>query len=439
MPPRRSARVSAKEDEAAAAAPVAATGEGSTVAQDEGQVRSAAAKKPRGRPRKAAAVTAAVPAEVEGPGAEANLQQEAAPELTAESPKGTKKKRGRPTKAEVQAHSADGEPSTSAVPAAEGAGTVQEAGPSKAKKAKKEAKPAKEKPAKEEKPKAKGKGRIKKVDPNADRYASGCPDKFFKKFKKAISQRLFMVAREKGGNGHQQYEDFKILGSTGNVYTTRICSKPKCDCPDYLFNGRTICKHTIFVLIRVLKVPDESYLWYQPTLTASEIEQIFANAPPTPSEAIHAGAHKAYMKATGATVEEEEVAEEVKAQAEAAGINLKRLEVIGDDCPICYEEMTEEDVKEDRMVYDDTPTGCGKDLHKECFDMWAKTAGSVLVNKGQAVTCVWCRAPWPVPGGTNASPSKGQGKVRISGQNYHSMGYMNMAEVAGINQPRGVQ
>ncbi|WVF72215.1 hypothetical protein IAT40_007027 [Kwoniella sp. CBS 6097] len=436
MPPRRSARVSVKQE----VPPPASPARDPTVAQHGEQARPPAAKKPRGRPRKAAAaepVKAGV--EESGRGIEA---VSAGVEETAEEVPKVGKKRGRPTRAakaqaQAQSEQANGEPSTSTVLAPQAplvALETKEAGPSKAKKAKKE-----DKPPKEEKPKAKGKGRAKKVDPNEGRYArveaSGCPEKFFKKFKKAISQRMFMIAREKGGQGQNQYEDFKILGSTGNVYTTRICNKPKCDCPDYIFNGRTICKHTIFVLIRILKVPDGSSVWYQPTLTASEIEQVFANAPPTPSEAIHADAHKAYMKATGATVQEEAVADEVKAQAEAAGVNLKRLEVIGDDCPVCYEEMTEDDVKEDRLTYDDTPSGCGKGLHKECFDMWANTATS----KHQAVTCVWCRAPWPVPGRVNVSPIKGQGKVRISGQNYHAMGYMNMADVAGMSQPSNVR
>ncbi|OCF41291.1 hypothetical protein I317_04862 [Kwoniella heveanensis CBS 569] len=435
MPPRRSARVSAQEQDHAPET----SNEDSSAAQNGPLAPPATSKKPRGRHRKAAAAAAAHPDVGNGIGDGTSVQQQAVSASIEEAPK-TAKKRGRPSKAQPQATqpATAADPSTSKPNPAEKPTDYAESGPSKAKKAKKDDKPPKKEV--EEKPKAtKGKGRVKKVDPNMDRYArvqgSGCPENFFKKFKKAISQRMFMIAREKGGTGQNQYEDFKILGSTGNVYTTRICSKPKCDCPDYIFNGRTICKHTIFVLIRVLKDPDESSVWYRSTLTASEIEQIFAKAPPTPNEAIHADARKAYMRATGASVEEEAVAEEVKAEAEAAGVNLNRLEVLGDDCPVCYEEITEDNVKEDKLVYDDTPTGCGKGLHKECFDMWANTATS----KHQPVTCVWCRAPWPIPGGANVSPSKGHGKVRISGQNYHSMGYMNMAEAAGMSQPRGVQ
>lgn len=42
------------------------------------------------------------------------------------------------------------------------------------------------------------------------------------------STRFFMIERER--NPNELHETFKVLGSTGNVYTVRIDTLPSCDC-----------------------------------------------------------------------------------------------------------------------------------------------------------------------------------------------------------------
>lgn len=32
---------------------------------------------------------------------------------------------------------------------------------------------------------------------------------------------------------------------------------------------------------------------------------------------------------------------------------------------------------------------CGNNVHRDCFQAWA------AAKQGAALTCVWCRAPWP--------------------------------------------
>jgi uncharacterized Zn finger protein len=56
-------------------------------------------------------------------------------------------------------------------------------------------------------------------------------------------------------------ETFKVLGSTGNVYTVTVEQVPKCDCPD--FGKGNHCKHLIFVMLKVLNVEEESGFHYQ--------------------------------------------------------------------------------------------------------------------------------------------------------------------------------
>lgn len=65
-------------------------------------------------------------------------------------------------------------------------------------------------------------------------------------------------------------ESFEVLGSTGNYYTVTICQKPTCTCPD--FGKGNICKHLVFVYLRVLRIPQELPFWYQKALLTTELE-----------------------------------------------------------------------------------------------------------------------------------------------------------------------
>ncbi|WRT67196.1 uncharacterized protein IL334_004162 [Kwoniella shivajii] len=277
--------------------------------------------------------------------------------------------------------------------------------------------------------KGKGKAKEKVVDPKKERLArmrAKCPKTTLDRYKRAISQRMFMIEREHVGEGSRQYEQFKVLGSTGNVYTVNIGVIPRCNCPDNL-KGNKPCKHIIFVFIKVLKVPDESPIWYQMSLTPEEVEEVFAAAPPVPngSVTVDLKVHKAYLHATGRGVDEQEVTEIDKNVNDESG--GKRMDAVGEDCPVCYEEMTQQDLDGKLLTYDESLNGCGKPLHKECFQMWALTAR----NKGNDVTCVWCRSPWPTEDG-------GKGKGKATGPQYTSMGYLNMADAAGLSRQRDV-
>lgn len=58
-------------------------------------------------------------------------------------------------------------------------------------------------------------------------------DKFKDKFKRINRERMFMLDRKMtyDRDGHP-FETFTIAGSTGNIYTCSIGTKPKCDCMD---------------------------------------------------------------------------------------------------------------------------------------------------------------------------------------------------------------
>ncbi|WWD10062.1 hypothetical protein V865_008195 [Kwoniella europaea PYCC6329] len=418
MPPpprRRSARLSIKSEPA----------EDEHQEEEEEDVKPHPAKKAKGRSRKSAASNSnkkkAIKIEQEATDADTSNQVDVKPtqeELPAPVPKkASRKRKNYVSSTTVKIEPGSSEPGPSQ--------PVVEAGPSQVK-------------VKAEKTKSPAKGKEKKVkvekivDPKKARMArlrEKCPKNIVDRYKRAISQRMFMLERERVGDGNHQYEQFKVLGSTGNVYTVNIGTIPRCDCPDNL-KGNKPCKHIIFVFIKVLKVPDDSSIWFQMSLTPEEVEQVFNTSPPTPngSVTVNVKVHKAYLHATGRGGEDEEVvtgiAKEIK-----DGSDGKKMDAVGEDCPVCYEEMAQEDVDGKKLVYDETLTGCGKPLHTECFNMWAMTA----TTKGNDVTCVWCRSPWPTEDG-----GAGKGKGKASGAQYSSMGYLNMAAEAGMSRERDV-
>lgn len=57
-----------------------------------------------------------------------------------------------------------------------------------------------------------------------------CPNVTRDRLERVTTQRFFMVDRERADREGELREEFKVLGSTGNVYTVIIQKVPSCDC-----------------------------------------------------------------------------------------------------------------------------------------------------------------------------------------------------------------
>ncbi|KAJ8594642.1 hypothetical protein M405DRAFT_470179 [Rhizopogon salebrosus TDB-379] len=240
------------------------------------------------------------------------------------------------------------------------------------------------------------KQRKKRKDPNEPpsekrgaMFKKKCPQNILDRVDRVMSQRFFMVERKRSGD--ELREEFSVLGSTGNVYTVTIDKTPSCNCPDASKGNH--CKHILFIFLKVLQVSQSSGLWYQKALLTSELQELFAHAPPAPNSVVNQRVQDAYARATG------------------------RVPGPEDDCPICYEGM--HGANENTLIWCET---CGNAVHKECFTQWTKSCG-------HHITCVFCRSTWiDVSGGGQAS---GKGKAMTV-----SEGYVNLGAVAGMNQER---
>ncbi|KAH7930785.1 hypothetical protein BV22DRAFT_999663 [Leucogyrophana mollusca] len=236
-------------------------------------------------------------------------------------------------------------------------------------------------------------------------FKKKCPQNILERVDRVMSQRFFMVDRSR--NGNELREEFKVLGSTGNVYTVIINKTPSCNCPDATKGNH--CKHILFIYLKVLQVSQESGLWYQKALLTSELETIFAQAPAAPNSVAQQRVRDAYARATGSK----------SAAAVSEDTTKKRkMPEPDDDCPICYENM--HGASAATLVWCET---CGNGVHKECFGQWAKSAGRNL-------TCVFCRAAWVGPDAGGKGKGKGKGGIATS------EGYINLGSVAGLSQER---
>ncbi|KAF3209534.1 hypothetical protein TWF192_004186 [Orbilia oligospora] len=183
--------------------------------------------------------------------------------------------------------------------------------------------------------------------PRLKEYRSSCPSAVEQRIGRVRRQRMFCLGRERDEENLR--EEFKIAGSTGNVYTVVLENIPTCDCPDSNHKNE-ICKHILFVMIKVLRVRDE--LSYQAALLNSEIREIFETS-------------------------------SARVEVDTSEDKRQRKPLDADECPVCYEPFQQ---GERGVLF--CVAQCGSNIHRECFRQWA------AVKVGNTVTCVMCRTPW---------------------------------------------
>jgi hypothetical protein len=186
-----------------------------------------------------------------------------------------------------------------------------------------------------------------------------------------------------------------VLGSTGNVYKVRVGPIVSCDCPDAAKGN--VCKHQLFVFLRVLRQPRSSELIYQRALLSSELASLFAGRASASSAPIDAVASSSVVQAYAAATGKAPVSAVQPEQRDAAA-----------DCPICFEPLGKEKLE--------VCSTCRNGIHAQCFEHWSVTKG------GASVPCPVCRAHWPTKGG---------GKGRVG-----SEGFLNLADEAGVSSER---
>jgi hypothetical protein len=189
------------------------------------------------------------------------------------------------------------------------------------------------------------------------------------KIARAISQRMYLVSKSEKSSLEKHFLVLERLGS-GCVVAVR--STPTCTCSDFENGG--LCKHMLFVYLKVLRVPPESELIHQTTLLNSELHDIFSKAP-SPTH-------------------------QPQNQGDGPG-EVKRKPVQG-LCPICYEDLSGSEA----VVW--CELGCGNNVHASCFEH----LGLTKVAIGEELTCVYCGEAWKKFTAPTKLPNRG-----LSGHN----------------------
>lgn len=149
--------------------------------------------------------------------------------------------------------------------------------------------------------------------------------------------------------------------STGKKFKITIGDIQSCSC-----KSKDICSHILFVLIKILRVPQENPLLWQLSLVDSEVQQILQGR-----------------------FRREIVKPKPKTSIKKDKVNEIERKPIEEDepCPICQEEMIN-DISSTTYC----KVGCGNSMHIKCMIVWAEHRQSI----GESVTCPLCRADWGV-------------------------------------------
>ena len=247
---------------------------------------------------------------------------------------------------------------------------------------------------------------------------------------RAGTQRLFLVRRLDLGRGDGATEPetrrepntrrekrpqkwharFAVFGATGNVYECDVCAVPSCDCPDFTGGrrggpgtpGSRVCKHLLWLYMRVLGVPRDDPLLCQTALTQAELARLLA-APSAAQRATLAAreAREAYRRSTAAR-DGDDATLGVLEDDPVLCAPVARKDARKETCPVCFDDVV--DAADAAAGADPTSatrvwwcvSGCGSNVHASCMRRWiAKAAGDGDGFAGDArATCPLCRAGW---------------------------------------------
>jgi hypothetical protein len=226
--------------------------------------------------------------------------------------------------------------------------------------------------------------------------------------KRALAQRMFLLDAEQVDTEHTA---FTVSGSTGNLYKVACNGSDvvhvSCTCADFRFHRSPVCKHTVFVMRRVLGVPARSPLWHQRKLARADWDSI-ANLSALESLPKNVRPHKSVLN---------KIRRSLGLPTDDADEEPHAMRAISDDtaCAICFEEMTEAA----RNSYEFCQT-CENGMHRDCFAA-LKAATS---NQRGGLACPYCRSPWITASATLLSAQKG------------NEGYVNVGKVLGVSSHR---
>jgi hypothetical protein len=110
------------------------------------------------------------------------------------------------------------------------------------------------------------------ADKRPKRWRPKCPQKVSERIVRAKKEEYAIIKQGTVSKDHSCY--IKLTGSNGNVYDVTIGQIPTCTCPDF-HKHNDVCKHTLFVLLKIVGVDADDELLYQKAFTINELKMMF--------------------------------------------------------------------------------------------------------------------------------------------------------------------
>ena len=242
------------------------------------------------------------------------------------------------------------------------------------------------------------------------RFRSSPTIKIQERIDRALHQRLYLINASTPSacsrNGGPSIT-LSVLGSTGNVYDVVMAKVPCCSCPDAAKGN--LCKHLLFVMLKVVGLRPNDPLVYQSAYLTEELEKINTKL-------------QARLQLLGRDVMANETVKKVHSDMkkgvkdEEDSKAVARKDVDGVDCPICFESLGP---NLSSLTY--CKGTCGTNFHRECIQMWTRSAST-------NPTCPACRQPW-------VDVETG-GRKRAAKSPNQSEGYDNLGSLQGQSPVR---
>lgn len=162
---------------------------------------------------------------------------------------------------------------------------------------------------------------------------------------------------------------FLVQGSTGNEYVVDICKNPSCSCPDHSTNGH-ICKHLLYVYLKVLRMEDTCSTIWQRRISRSELTNVMARIPTHLDPSV---------------IQHNEIINLCTPPSSPKSGRVAPSPDSTDVCPICFDEFYLDPRAETHSC-----RKCGQFAHAKCMAVWSATCK----KHRNPVTCTLCRAKW---------------------------------------------
>eukprot|EP01041_Mallomonas_annulata_P011048 gene11048-23099_t len=160
---------------------------------------------------------------------------------------------------------------------------------------------------------------------------------------------------------------FNIRNENGDIFRITIGNPHTCSC------GIELCVHFLFIMLKVLRIPEDNPMCWQSCFTDSEINNILN------------GNIEREKKRPSRVIIKKEVIEKPTTTIDESNVPRQPIDDQSENiCPICQDDM----IKGQALTW--CRKSCGNNIHAKCMKMFAQ----FKISNNHTVSCPLCREEW---------------------------------------------